>query len=716
MSFSNLTGLWVDKTGEVHGTIAKGDAREPIQLPSIQPFLWTNSGKLEDGIDATATQLSGEGALDWRWDFATPADYTAATKMLRRDSMEQFRTLESQWLARQPARLFAGMTFNELRRCQMDIETGCEVPGGFSDPTRKGDRVLAIGLRMAHLDTPVYLTLQDDSDEAERALLEQFSNSLQELDPDIIEGHNIFNFDLDYLRQRCRRLKVDCQWGRYGQKASFRRSRLRVAERDIDFQRCDMPGRTVFDTLFAIQLWDISARALPNYKLKDVAIHLGITQPNKAENERTYIDGAKIADAFKEDRATFLAYLGDDLRETAGLADFLLPTYLAQTQNFPMTLQEICLRGTGAKVDALLLEKYLHNGASLPAAQPVARYEGGFTKSYVTGVYRHVLHYDVASLYPSLMLNIGRGPAGDSQGVFIPLLKELRSYRLQYKKLARETEDPTLQREYDARQQSFKILINSFYGYLGFAGARFADGELAAEITRRGRELLQALIKGFEEEGAQVLEADTDGIYLSSEAYYDKPEALLDRVVYLLPEGIELEHDGNYPAMLCYAAKNYALYDGERVILRGSAIRSRGIEPFLKDLTNTLIDYQLGASDEDPKALLEETRKAIEQASIDVKQLAKREYLSMSPEAYKKKIESGGKPRRASLEVALTMDPIPSQGEAVSYYLCPKEKGQTSDWQRARALDQYEPTFHPYDPKTYLKKLKDWEKRWAEFL
>ena len=30
--------------------------------------------------------------------------------------------------------------------------------------------------------------------------------------------------------------------------------------------------------------------------------------------------------------------------------------------------------------------------------------------------------------------------------------------------------------ESQARQASFKILINSFYGYLGFSGARFGDG------------------------------------------------------------------------------------------------------------------------------------------------------------------------------------------------------------------------------------------------
>ena len=60
-----------------------------------------------------------------------------------------------------------------------------------------------------------------------------------ELDPDIVEGHNIFKFDLDYLRQRSRRHRVPCAWGRFGMKAEFRNSRMKVAERWIDFSRCD---------------------------------------------------------------------------------------------------------------------------------------------------------------------------------------------------------------------------------------------------------------------------------------------------------------------------------------------------------------------------------------------------------------------------------------------------------------------------------------------
>src|SRR2546421_9491166 len=64
-----------------------------------------------------------------------------------------------------------------------------------------------------------------------------------------------------------------------------------------------------------------------------------------------------------------------------------------------------------------------------------------------------------------------------------------------------------------ALQNTFKILINSFYGYLGFAQGHFADFDAAARVTQIGRELLQKMIDWLTARGAQVIEVDTDGIY-----------------------------------------------------------------------------------------------------------------------------------------------------------------------------------------------------------
>lgn len=714
MSTGSLCGVWVDAAGKVHTTRTQPDGGRATEVTTFKPFAWLSDTPAEPLLAGVRLeQLAGEGPFG-RLAHAEELDvFDRFVKAARAASLgvDVVRPLESQFLLQTRERLYREMTFAQLRRCQMDIETA-SADDGFCDPARPGDRVLAIGLRIGGRNR--LLVLEAMTDEAEKKLLEDFNVALAEEDPDVIEGHNIFKFDFDYLRQRCRRFKVPCAWGRYGQRASFRSSRLKVAERWIDFLRCDLPGRSIVDTYLLVQLYDITTRELTSYGLKDVAVYFGITEEDSLT--RTYIEGPRIKDVYLADRAKFCAYLTDDLRETEGLAAQLLPTYFEQVRTFPTLLQEAALRGATSKIDLLFLEEYYHARQACPLPPEVQPFEGGYTRSFQEGVFRHVLHFDVASLYPSLLLHIGRNPKNDTLGVFIPLLRKLREYRLVYKQLARNGATEEERSEAQARQTNFKILINSFYGYLGFSGARFGDGELAAEVTRRGRELLQALIDEFAKHGCTILEADTDGIYLSSEHYYQQPEELLALVETILPEGIELEYDGRYQAMWCYKAKNYALYDGKDVTLRGSALRSRGIEPYLKKLSDQLITYLVGASRESPLVMLEDYRSRLAKAQVPVEELAKSETLNQNPDAYERLIAEGGKPRRASAEVALQVTPRPRMGDRITYYVTARTKGRTSDWQRARALALFDPVEAPYDPSYYMEKLDDWLERYGTFL
>ena len=710
----SLCGVWVDETGRVFTTVVAAEGGREERSEAFRPFGWLNDTPPDANLHGlTLEKLQGPGPFDRLVHAESLGVFETFTKAAKQTAigLDVIRPLESQFLLQHRQRLYRDLSFAQLRRCQLDIETASS-DGGFPDAARPGDRVLAVGLRCGGKNR--LLVLADMTDAAEKKLLVEFTAALREIDPDVIEGHNIFKFDLDYLRQRCRLHRVPCAWGRYGQKASFRNSRLKVAERWIDFPRCDLPGRAVVDTYLLVQLYDITTRELTSYGLKDVAVYFGVTDEDSAE--RTYIAGNHIQEVFATDRAKFCAYLGDDLRETEGLADQLLPTYFEQVRTFPTMLQEATLRGATSKIDLLFLEEYYHARQACPVPPEVQPFEGGYTRSFQEGVFKHVLHFDVASLYPSLLLHIARNPQNDTLGVFVPLLRRLREYRLKYKQLAKHGATEEERGEAQARQANFKILINSFYGYLGFSGARFGDGELAADVTRLGRELLQQLIDEFAKHGCTILEADTDGIYLSSEEYFATPEGLLGLVAPILPAGIELEHDGRYAAMWCYKAKNYALYDGEKVILRGSALRSRGIEPYLKKLSERLIYFLVGAASESPVPMVADYRRRLAGREVPVAELAKSETLNQNPAAYEQLIAGGGKPRRASAEVALQLSPRPRMGERVSYYITAKAKGKTSDWQRARALSLYDPAAAPYDPTYYADKLDDWLERYGRFI
>lgn len=712
-----LCGLWIDGEGVAHLSLATADGRRTEGTGQFEPFAWISArAMVEDSSEVRQTAL--HGAAPYSVLVQSPSMKAYEEWLSRAKStnglVDALRPMESQFLLQTRQRLFSELPFSRLRRCQLDIETGSE-NGSFSNASRAGDRILAIGLQFGSRNRTLVLT--EMSSGAERAMLEELNQVLAEEDPDTIEGHNLFKFDLEYLRIRCRRLKVPCKWGRFGQEAGWRSGRLKVADRWIEFPRCDIPGRTVVDSFLLVQLYDIGTRELTSFGLKEVAVAFGITPRNAAaEGTRTYLSGNSIQDAYLNQRERFLDYLADDLRETRGIVDRLLPTYFEQTKTFPILFQDAMLRGTTTKIDLLFLEEYFHARESCPVPPEVQSFEGGFTRSFQEGVFHHVLHFDVASLYPSLLLGIGRNPKTDTLGVFIPLLKKLRTYRLQCKQLARAAPTAEERSEAQARQASFKILINSFYGYLGFSGARFGDGELAAEVTRRGRELLQVLIGEFQKHDCVILEADTDGIYLSSKRYFAEPESLLAVVSPILPPGIELEFDGRYDAMFCYKAKNYALRDGDALTFRGSALRSRGIEPYLKALTDQMIQFLLGLEVEAPARSIERLRRQIADRSLSVEQLAKTENLSMGVDAYEKFIAGGGKPRRASAEAAMMMASRPKAGDRVSYYITMKKGGDGSDWQRARPVSLFDPVQSPYDPDHYLKKVDEWIDRYGSYV
>jgi DNA polymerase elongation subunit (family B) len=55
-------------------------------------------------------------------------------------------------------------------------------------------------------------------------------------------------------------------------------------------------------------------------------------------------------------------------------------------------------------------------------------------------------------------------------------------------------------------------------------------------------------------------------------------------------------------------------------------------------------------------------------------------------------------------------------GDRVTYYVTTKQKGMTSDWQRARPLSLFDPVAAPYDGEYYAAKLDDWLERYGKFL
>jgi DNA polymerase, archaea type len=558
---------------------------------------------------------------------------------------------------------FMGMQLGDLRRLQLDIET--YISDGFEFPSaaREDDRIIVIALA----DSDGFECVLSGKEMDEPTMLATMIRIVRERDPDVIEGHNLFRFDFEYLEARAERHRIKLALGRDGSPLRARPSRMQIAERVIAYRRYDVYGRSIVDTWLLAQHYDIASRELEGFGLKELAQHFGVVRPN-----RVYIDPAKVSSYFDGRADQLLAYALDDAREAAALAEMLSPSYFVQAQIFPYSYQSTVLRGNATKIDALLMRAYLAAGHSIPFPNEPREVAGGYTEIRRCGVASNVLHCDVTSLYPSLMLEGQHQPANDRLGVFLRILADLRSFRIQAKFAAREVAGVE-RRNMEALQQTFKILINSFYGYLGFSLGHFNDFEQANTVTRRGRELIQRAITELETRGALVVEVDTDGIYFVAPFPLEDDSAalkLIEEIGAWMPPGIRLEIDGQYPAMFSYKMKNYVLLD-ERgdVTIRGSGLKSRGLERFQRRFMEEMFGLLLSGRRNQLEQLYQNYLGRLARHELGIVELMKTETLQDSAEMYRDKLDSRRRNIAAAYELALKASRPYLSGDQISYYV-----------------------------------------------
>jgi len=641
----------------------------------FSPFLLLADRELVKGapglLDVDA--LEGPGALRWRARFGSWADALGARDRCRDQSGQLWNVPGApylfladsihQYLLQTGRTSFGGLVFTDLRRLALDIEVMTTEGHEFPSAARPGDRIIAVALA----DSTGFRHVVRGDRLDEQALLEECSRLIRARDPDVIEGHNIFRFDLEYLEARARLHRVALAWGRAGESLRSRVARLQIAERTIGYRRYEIAGRHVIDTWILAQLHDAGTRDLPGFGLKDLARHFGV-----AAEGRTYVDGSQITREFSEAPERLMAYAADDAVETLAIASILAPPYFAQAQTVPFDYQSCTLRGAAAKIDALVLREYLARGQAVPLPGPVGPVGGGYTAICQEGVARPVLHVDVTSLYPSLMLAKAIAPASDTLGVFPELLQHLREFRVRAKRLAREAQKPSDRAHLGALQQSFKILINAFYGYLAFSGGHWNDFAAADRVTAEGRAVVTAILERLTALGATPVEADTDGVYFVPPSGHTPgaDDGLLERIAAGLPEGIQLELDGRYAAMFSYKMKTYALLDERgRLSLKGSAFRSRGLEPFQRQIIGEIVRGLVNGRRTETRAVIDRWLGDFAAHRVELRVFARTETLQESIEAYREKVRIGARSASAAYELAGASGRAVQPGDQVSYYV-----------------------------------------------
>ncbi len=391
----------------------------------------------------------------------------------------------------------------------------------FADPWRR-ERLEEVFFLGADLNLPGIHCFRDES-----ALLAAFLDRVAELDPDIITGWNVLDFDLLILAERCAALSRPFIRDRTGKPGRF------VHRSGNRGNNIFISGRQVVD---AVRLVRAAPTRYDDYSLETVARSvLGVGKSLEFSSDEQKM--AQLARLRQDDPETLCRYCLQDAR--------LVLDILKETGLLALTLSRCTLIGIDlarawtsvASFEILYIEAMHVQNTVAPTfgvdSAPVGRAPGGAILEPQPGVFDNVFVFDFKSLYPSIIRTFNIDPlsyipAGQTRtrphdrlpgAVCAPngacfdrkpaILPQLLDRFFQSRERAKAERD-------EIASFVYKIIMNSFYGVLGSAGCRFASSDLAGAITSFGQHILRWSDHQLQELGYQVIYGDTDSVFVVS--------------------------------------------------------------------------------------------------------------------------------------------------------------------------------------------------------
>ncbi len=367
----------------------------------------------------------------------------------------------------------------------------------------------------------------------EEELLNAFLVYMIENDCDVISGWNSNRFDLTYLVRRMNKLGLE----------TYKLSPLKTVYFNPFKDTLVIKGKLLMDMM---ECYKHFRRVSNQGKAESYSLEF-TAQDVLKKGKLKHKEGFR--EMWQKYPEKMIEYNVRDVLLTKGIND-----ELKIIEFFNFITNKGCSRldsifQTSTIVDGFLLRK-VHDKFVLPS-KPGNKGEDMFSGAYVVlpkpGLYENVIVLDVKSMYPNIMktFNIGfetYSPDGDIKleedlrfksgiGLMSSILRELEKDRKINKKLQAEADKAGKEDErlfYYFRQYAIKVLMNSFYGFLGFPNSRLYKREVAEAVTTTGRKLINHTVDFLKKSGYNVIYGDTDSVYITT-----KSKSLFD----LLNEG-----------------------------------------------------------------------------------------------------------------------------------------------------------------------------------
>ncbi len=548
----------------------------------------------------------------------------------------------------------------------------------------------------------------------EKEMIKRFLRVVREKDPDVLITYNGDNFDFAYLKKRCEKLGVDFKLGRDGSEPKIQRMGDRFA--------VEVKGRIHFD-LYPVIRHTVN---LPTYTLE--AVYEAIFGKPK---EKVYAEEIAAAWESGEGLERVARYSMEDARVTFELGREFLPMEAQLSRLVGQSLWDVSRSSTGNLVEWFLLRAaYRRNelAPNKPDGRELARRRGGYAGGYVKepekGLWENIVYLDYKSLYPSIIIThnvspdtvnregckeydtapqVGHKFCKDFPGFIPSLLGNLLEERQKIKRKMKASIDPLEKKLLDYRQKAIKILANSYYGYYGYAKARWYCKECAESVTAWGREYIEMSIREIEEKfGFKVLYADTDGFHTTipgadEETIKKKAREFLKYINSKLPGLLELEYEGFYKRGFFVTKKKYAVIDEEgKITTRGLEIVRRDWSEIAKETQARVLEALLRDGNvEEAVEIVKAVTEDLTKYRVPLEKLVIHEQITRELKDYK---ATGP---HVAIAKRLQARGIKVKPGTIISYVVLKGSGKISD--RVILVSEYDPKRHRYDPDYYIE-------------
>ena len=371
----------------------------------------------------------------------------------------------------------------------------------------------------------------------EEELLRSFIYLINKSQAQILSGWNSEKFDIPYIVNRCKKI--------LGEEEA---NKISPVNRIDTMHKGDISikGITCLDYLQLYKKFEINLR--DSYQLNSIAKF-------ELDTEKIQFEGS-LDDLYYNDFEKYIEYNRRDVDIVKQLDD--KKKYIDLTRNLTMSA---CREMEDVYYNTRLIDGYVLSALKgmnkvVPdkpeREKKESAYAGAYVSDPVVGMHDWVIALDLSSLYPSIVRSLNMSPETivddsyngdcftaangsryrkDKRGIFPLILDEITKKRKYYKKKVKEEEekgDEEKAKFYWMRQYTYKILLNSAYGYIGADVTRFFNRDIAEGITLTGQAIVKFSEKHFNNKDIRCIYVDTDSNFLLMPKEYNTTEKCVE--------------------------------------------------------------------------------------------------------------------------------------------------------------------------------------------